>query len=195
MALAVLRHVDAQQGALVAVDGFGQRLGEFGLADAGGTQEQERGHGLAAFAQTRARQPHRIRHRAYRLVLPHQALVQTLLQVQQLLALLHRQLIERDAGQTRDDLGHVFRLDFGAAEPLALPVLDLRLEFGLLGFNALTDLRRIVVLLAGGQVVLLPTQLVQLGLQLLPPGRAVADSFTRAPAADRWPCPAKRAVT
>ena len=94
--------------------------------------------------------------------------MQPLLQVQQLLALLHRQLIDRDAGQARDDLRHVFRLDFGAARAaLAFPVLDLRLEFGFLGFDALADLRRIVVLLAGSQVVLLPAQLVQFGLQLL----------------------------
>jgi hypothetical protein len=40
--LAVLAHVDADHGPLVVEEELGQRLGELGLADAGGTEEEER---------------------------------------------------------------------------------------------------------------------------------------------------------
>ena len=51
--------------------------------------------------------------------------MQPLFQMQQLLAFFHRQLVDRDAGQPRDDLRHVLCLDLGAARgALALPILD-----------------------------------------------------------------------
>lgn len=141
MAFAIFRHVDAQQGVLIAVDRFGQCLGELGLAHPGRAQKQEGSHRFAAFTQAGAGQPHGIGHGTDRLVLSHQALVQPLFQVQQLFALFHRQLVDRDAGQARDDLRHVFRLDLGTAGgPLPLPVLDELLELGLLGFDALPEL-------------------------------------------------------
>ncbi|KAG0751077.1 hypothetical protein G6F24_014663 [Rhizopus arrhizus] len=115
MAFTVLGHVDAQQRALIAIDGLGQCLGEFGLAHTRRPEEQEGGHWLAAFAQARARQPHGIGHGTYCFVLAHQALVQPLLQMQQLLAFFHRQLVDRNAGQARDDLRDMLGLDFGAA--------------------------------------------------------------------------------
>ncbi len=168
MAFAIFRHVDAQQGVLIAVDRFGQCLGELGLAHPGRAQKQEGSHRFAAFAQAGAGQPHGIGHGTDRLVLSHQALVQPLFQVQQLFALFHRQLVDRDAGQARDDLRHVFRLDLcTAGGPLPLPVLDELLELGLLGFDALAELGGLVVLLARGHVILFTPQLVQFGLQLL----------------------------
>ncbi len=88
--------------------------------------------------------------------------------VQQLFALFHRQLVDWDAGQARNDLGHVFCLDFGTARgPLPLPALDQLLELGLLGLDALAELGGLVVLLARGHVILFTPQLVQFGLQLL----------------------------
>ena len=82
----------------------------------GRAQKQEGSHRFAAFTQAGAGQPHGIGHGTDRLVLSHRALVQPLLfQVQQLFALFHRQLVDRDAGQARDDLRHVFRLDLGTA--------------------------------------------------------------------------------
>src|SRR5690554_6975016 len=42
MAFTVLRHVDAQERPLIAVDGFSQSLGEFGLTHAGRAEEEER---------------------------------------------------------------------------------------------------------------------------------------------------------
>ena len=173
MAFPVLGHVDAQQRTFIAIDGLGQRLGELGLAHAGRAKEQESRHRLVAFAQARARQPHGIGHRAHRFVLAHQALMQPLLQMQQLLAFFHRQLVDRNAGQARDDLRDMLGLDFGAARgALAFPFLDELLEFSLLGLDALAQLGGLVVLLARGHVVLLTPQLVQFGLQLLHRHRA-----------------------
>ena len=173
MAFPVLGHVDAQQRTFIAIDRLGQRLGEFGLAHAGRSEEQESRHRLAAFAQARPRQPHGIGHRAHRFVLAHEALVQPLLQMQQLLAFFHRQLVDRNAGQARDDLRDMLGLDFGVARgALAFPFLDELLEFSLLGLDALAQLGGLVVLLARGHIVLLTPQLVQFGLQLLHRHRA-----------------------
>ena len=112
----------------IAIDRLGQRLGEFGLAHAGRSEEQESRHRLAAFAQARPRQPHGIGHRAHRFVLAHEALVQPLLQMQQLLAFFHRQLVDRNANSARRSRD-MLALDFGVARgALAFPFLD-ELEF------------------------------------------------------------------
>ena len=59
--LGVFRHVEAHQGALVIEEFGGERAGQLGLADAGGTGEQERpernvvlmrGHGCAVTGKT-----------------------------------------------------------------------------------------------------------------------------------------------
>ena len=94
--------------------------------------------------------------------------MQPLLQMQQLLAFFHRQLVDRNAGQARDDLRDMLGFDFGAARgALAFPFLDKLLEFGLFGLDVLAQLGGLVVLLARGHIVLLTPQLVQFGLQLL----------------------------
>ena len=99
--------------------------------------------------------------------------MQPLLQMQQLLAFFHRQLVDRNAGQARDDLRDMLGFDFGAARgALAFPFLDKLLEFGLFGLDVLAQLGGLVVLLARGHIVLLTPQLVQFGLQLLHRHRA-----------------------
>ena len=42
--LHVFRHVEADHGGLIVEQILGKRLGKFGLADAGGTEEHERTH-------------------------------------------------------------------------------------------------------------------------------------------------------
>ena len=73
----------------------------------------------------RARADHRLGHRRHRLVLADDALVQLLLQVQQLLHLAFEQLRHRDAGPAADDLGDVLLVHFFLDEPVA-PLLSWR---------------------------------------------------------------------
>ena len=54
MLLHVFGHVDAQQGALVVEEKFGEGAGEFGFADAGWAEENERADGALGIAQSGA---------------------------------------------------------------------------------------------------------------------------------------------
>jgi hypothetical protein len=82
--LHVLAHVDADHRALVVEQELGQRLGQLGLADAGGAEEQERADRPVGVLQAGARAAHRARHRADRGVLADDALAQALLELAQL---------------------------------------------------------------------------------------------------------------
>ena len=110
MTLHVLRHVEAHHRVLVAVDGFGERLGQLRLANAGRPQEKERRGRPAALAKARARQTHGVAHRLNRLFLPDDALVQALLQLDQPLALFGRELGDRNAGELGDDFRDMLAL-------------------------------------------------------------------------------------
>jgi hypothetical protein len=126
MAFPVLGHVDAEHRTFVAIDGLGQRLGELGLAHAGRPEEQKVATGLPP-----SRRPARDNRTASATARtasswPTRLLMQPLFQMQQLLAFFHRQLVDRNAGQARDDLRDML-VDFGAARgALALPILDER---------------------------------------------------------------------
>ena len=82
-----------------AEDHLGQGLGQLGLADAGGAEEQE-GRGRARpLAQAGAGQAHGIGHGGNGLVLADHPLVQALFQLQQLVFFLGRQFGDRNAGE------------------------------------------------------------------------------------------------
>src|SRR5690606_40486241 len=66
--LHVLAHVDAYDVALVVEQELGERLGELGLADARGAEEQERNDRAIRVGQARTRLPDRGRHTAQRFV-------------------------------------------------------------------------------------------------------------------------------
>jgi hypothetical protein len=59
---------------LVVEQELGQRLGQLGLADAGGPEEQERAHGTVLVLQARARAAHGVETGLHRLFLPDHAL-------------------------------------------------------------------------------------------------------------------------
>ncbi len=113
VAFAIFRHVDADHRILVAIDGFGQRLGQFGLADAGRAEEQEGCRRARALAQPGARQTHGVGHGADRLFLADDALMQPVFELQKLVLLLGRQFRDRNAGDLGDDLGDMIGADFG----------------------------------------------------------------------------------
>ena len=85
--LHVLGHVDADHGILVAEHGLGQGLAQLGLADAGGAQEQEGADGPLGVLQTHTAAADGLGHGGHSLVLTHHPLMQSLLQLQQALAL------------------------------------------------------------------------------------------------------------
>ena len=105
--LGVLAHVDAHHGGLVVEQEVGQRLGQLGLADAGGAEEQERSGGPVRVGDPGARTPHRIRDGLDGLALPYEPLAESLLHVQQLLGLTLQHPPDGDPRPGRDDLGDV----------------------------------------------------------------------------------------
>ena len=124
MLLHVFRHVDADQRRLVVEQELGQRLGQLGLADAGGPQEHERADRPVRVLQAGARAAHRGRHRLDGFRLADDALGELLLHVEQLLALAFEHPVDRHAGPARHHLRDVIGgdrlLDHGAC-PAALP--------------------------------------------------------------------------
>ena len=116
--LHVFRHVDAHHRRLVVEQEFGERLGQLGLADAGGAEEHERADRPVRVLQAGARAAHRGRDRLHRFCLADHALAELLLHAQELLLLALQHLVDRHAGPARDDLrdvvgGHRL-LDHGA---------------------------------------------------------------------------------
>ena len=86
MLLHVFRHVHAQQSRLVVEQEFGKRLGQFGLADAGGPKEHERTDRPVRILQAGARAAHGGRDGLHRFGLADDALADLLFHAQQLVA-------------------------------------------------------------------------------------------------------------
>jgi len=128
-----------------------------------------------ALPEPGAGQPDGFRHGLDGLLLAHHPLVQLLLELEEPLPLLLRQLVDRDAREGADDLGdvlgpHLGRL--GGSDPL--PALLLLLERLLLLFEFLLELLGPVELLAGGRVVDLALEALNFFFKLLElggPGR------------------------
>ena len=109
--LLILRHVDADHRALVVEQELRQRPRQLRLADAGRAEEDERADRPVGVLQPAAGADHRLGHRRHRLVLADDALVQLVLQVQQLLHLARQQPRHRDAGPAADHRGDVLLVD------------------------------------------------------------------------------------
>ena len=138
-----LGHVDAHHGLLGVEEELGERLRQFGLAHARGTEEQERAVGTVGIGQAGARAANRIGHGPHGLVLAHYALRDRLLHAQELVALAFEHLRHGDAGPLGDHLG-----DLLVGDLVAHQGRDFRL--GLLrGLDALLELRDLAVLQLG----------------------------------------------
>ena len=107
IALHEFAHVEAHQGLLLVEQGGGQGLGQFGLAHAGGTQEQKRAHRSARRLHARPGSSDRRRHSRHRLGLADHPLRQPRLQFQQFLAFAGQQLLHGDAGGAGHHIGDV----------------------------------------------------------------------------------------
>ena len=141
-----------------------------------------------------ARDNHGIGHRAPASSWPTRRSCSPLLQMQQLLAFFHRQLVDRNAGQARTICATCSALTSALCRARFHSSTSF-LSSASFCLDALAQLGGLVVLLARGHIVLLTPQLVQFGLQLLHRHRAdpwPTASRVRPPGrAGRWPCQAK----
>ena len=137
----VFRHVDADHRPLVVEEELGEGLGQLGLADAGGAEEDERADRPPRVLDPRAGADHRVGDQLHRLLLAHHPLVEDLVEAQQLLALALDQPRHRDAGPLGDDLG-----DLLLGHLLAQQLVAAAVDAGLLLAQLCLELRQLAVL-------------------------------------------------
>jgi hypothetical protein len=146
--LHVLGHVEGDHRLLVAEEELGQRLGQLGLAHARGTQEDERPARPLGVLEPGPGAADGLGDGVDGVLLADDPLVELLLHPEQLLGLLLGQLVDRDAGPDREDLGDGLLVDL--VEEVDPGLLDLGLLRLLLG----EELLLLVAELAGGLEVL-----------------------------------------
>ncbi len=112
VALLVLAHVQADHGLLVIEEELSQGPAQLGLAHARGAQEDEATDGPVGILQASTGTAYRVSDGGYGFVLPHHAVVQALLYMEQFLDLPFHQAGNGDAGPTGDHLGYVLGLHF-----------------------------------------------------------------------------------
>ncbi len=120
MLLHVFRHIDADHRILAAEHGFRQRLGEFGLSDAGWTQKQERTDRTVRILQAHAAAPDRLCHRHDSFLLADDALVQDLFEMRETSGLASCDLLKRNLRPLGDRLRDIIPRDLAAPVPRAL---------------------------------------------------------------------------
>src|ERR1019366_1962715 len=94
MLLHVFAHVEVDQSVLIVKEELGQGLGEFGLAHAGRSEEDERTAGTFGVLQPRAGAANGATQRGNRFVLADDALVEFVLHAQQLRSLFLREAVD-----------------------------------------------------------------------------------------------------
>ena len=129
MFLHELGHVDADHRTVVIEQELGHGLGELGLADAGGTQEEERPQRTVLVIEPRTRPANRVGHRMNGGLLPDHPAMEVILHAQKLLALAFQHLRRRDPRPAFDHRGDLLGPD-GLFDHHALIL-------GLLGFAQL----------------------------------------------------------
>ncbi len=166
--LHVFGHVDPDHLVLIAENRFGQGLGDLGLSDAGGTQEEEgtdRPVGGLEADPAPADCPGDSR---YCLLLADNPLVQGLFQFRQPMGLGFIQFRDRNPGPDGDDLRHVFRSQ-GNGLSVLRPVIGLlqALDFGQILLPVLSDLCRVGKALFGQGLLEVGLGIVGLGLEIV----------------------------
>src|SRR6185436_17360193 len=104
---------------------LGERARQLGLPDARRPEEDERPDGAVRVLDAGTGAEHGMRHRGDRLFLADDALMQVLLEAQELLAL--DELRDRDAGPARHHLGDVLLVDLLLQETAPAAARELRL--------------------------------------------------------------------
>jgi len=172
-----LAHVQPDHGALVVEHHLGQGLAEFGLSHPRGAEEEERPDRPVRVLEPGAAAAHGIGHGRHRLVLVHQALVDPLLEHEELGPLGLHHAGHGNAGPRADDFGDLLRADLltqqtpaavvgarrlGVFDLLGQPVLLLvqlvkALELGL----ARRDARGLLLLDGGAQAIVFELDVVE----------------------------------
>ena len=152
--LHVFAHVEADHVVLSIEQRFGKGLAQFGLAHAGGAEEDEGAQGAMRVGQTGTGPQHGVGHGLHGLVLTDHALMESGGQFQQLLAFRLQETGDGNAGPARHDVGHVVRADLFAQKTIFLAVafgsgrglglLELLLKLGKRGVLELRGLGKIV---------------------------------------------------
>ena len=106
--LHVFGHIDTHHRLIVIEQKLGQGSRQLGLADASGTQKDERPDRTARIPKPRTRPPHGIGHRLHRFGLPHHPGGQALLHAHQFGPLTLQHSLHRDARPRGHYLGDVF---------------------------------------------------------------------------------------
>src|SRR3954447_16957485 len=149
VALLVLAHVEADGVVLGVEQRPGERARELRLADPGRPEEDERADRPARVLDPRAGADDGVGDEADRLVLSDDALVQDLVEAQELLALALHQPRDRDAGPARHDLADLVVGDLLAQQRVVAALL---LEARLLGVQLALEVRQPPVAQLGGAV-------------------------------------------
>ena len=110
--LHVFAHVYPDHRGLVVEEKFRQRAGRLGFAHAGRAEENKRADRAVRILQSAARTAHGIGHGGDRLLLPDDALPQTLLHLEQFFALAFEHPRNGNVRPRRDDFGDVLVGDF-----------------------------------------------------------------------------------
>ena len=168
--LHVLGHVHAHQGVFVAEHRFAQGLAQFGLANAGGAEEDETADGALGVLQACAGAADGAAHGGDGLLLADDPLMQDALQVDEAVGFLLGHLADRDARPGGHDLGHVLGGDGLAVGALGgLPHVALAVDLLAQALDAVAQIRGgleilavdggLLVLLDGGQLLFLHAQI------------------------------------
>ena len=171
--LHILGHVDTHKRALIIEQALGQRLGELGLAYAGGAQEEEAADGLVRIGKARTAAAHSCGDGGDGLVLANDALMQLALQALELVELALHHLGHGHTGPGAHDLGNLVGGHL-LVETLAVLLL-LCLERGLGILNLLLQTRnhgeaqlgRTTQVAVARRALLFALGLVKLALKLL----------------------------
>ena len=118
--LHVLRHVDAHHRVLVVEEELRERTGRLRLADAGGSEEDERADRPVRILQPGARPAHRVRDGRDGLALSDHPLAEVILEMGESLALRLQEARHGNPGPLADDLGDVVGVDLLLEELLLL---------------------------------------------------------------------------
>ena len=101
----VLAHVQADDGLFVVKQECREGFGEFGLADAGGAQEDKTADGAVRILKSRARTPYGRRNRLDRLILPDDASGEVFLDGEDFFDLVFHHFGDGNAGPCRHGVG------------------------------------------------------------------------------------------
>ena len=139
-------HVDAHHRGIVVEQEPGERLGQFGLANAGGAEEQEAAERSARILEPGTRAAHGLADRVDGLTLADHPLRKDAFHLEQLFALALHHLVDGDTGPAADDTGDVVFRDLFPQQGIfrvRCRFGEFLLEFGYLAVGKLTSLCQI----------------------------------------------------